>query len=99
MVAADAVRMIGFKSTLPLGDLHRTPNARCKAQHTLPECRQARGIGPAAAAYDKEMISKWHRLIALFAHVTDRVAVLPLFECASYLLPLLLTYAATATFP
>ena len=79
-------RMIGFRSTLPVGDRYRARAARCPEarKKNSPECNK-RWRPSGNFEYDREMVGHWHRLLGVLALVTNRKAVLPLFECKGLL--------------
>ena len=83
--------IIGFANPIPLGDMHRIPSARCRARENgqvkvgAPPCMQRwrpmRGNSP----HDRTMLEAWNRMLAVLALVTDRTAVLPLYQCVGIL--------------
>ena len=88
--------LIGFSSVLPLGDRYRDPSARCSHQRSqdrpewaAPCNMRAKPNVPSMkhAEHDRRMMETWHGLLSILALVTDRTAVLPLFQCIGFLDP------------
>jgi hypothetical protein len=83
--------LVAFASPLPLGDAQREPAARCAVQPTgsykaASPCA-SRWRPARALPWDRQMLETWHKLLALLSVITQRRAVIPLFECAGILDP------------
>ena len=84
--------LIAFASPIPLGDGLRDREAKCSQTISTSAYK---GASPCAARWkpmralpwDRQMLETWHKLLAILAVVTERKAVIPLFQCTGILDP------------